>query len=882
MPNRLKVLRTTAAGTQPPTGVADDYGRLAINLTDSKMWAYNAAGTPSLIGYLVTDHSASKAYRIGDLVVQAQVLYSCIVNIPPKAFTSTDWQSVSDFRGELLYRAPTQQVQATMTMGTTGISFRVTANAGQVSDLMEWRNGADQVVSTIRPDGYPGPAFGRPTFRVDQVAHSFTAVGQPARFDGTNWVLADANTEAGFAIAVVKSIINANAFELQVAGRIDGMQNAAFESGAYVANSRYYVSVATPGKLTVTPPPDPADANPVLHTLSGGAAIINVAFPLSASGGGGTATTQNVTQNPNPFTAVGQVAAYSGAQWALANPATASLVPIGLISATAGFNFSVVTSGLITGITAGACVVFPLTPGQAYYANAAGLLTATPPTSSPLGASPILWAISGASGVVMPGQASPNLLRASQNLADLASIPTALTNLGLNDVVRTSRTLTAGTGLTGGGDLSANRSFALSAGSIASLALADTAVQPTRQVNTTGTGLTGGGDLSANRTIALAGQALAFNDFGGTGILIRTGDAAFTSRSIAAGDGIGVTNGSGITGNPSIAVDVTVVRTSRSVLAGDGITGGGTLAADRTIAVDSTVVRTTGDQTVGGIKTFSTAAVFSAGLSLPDSAAIVMGTGNDFSIVHNGSDTILTDSGTGSLLLRSSGIVFQNVAGTETMLSAAQDGAVTLFFNNSAWLATNANGVQLEGTITGGALATLAEAEGGVTAGKLLDTVRGTDLVKARRSQTPNSIGLSGTAVTFTNIPTDVLELYVELALASLSGAGDFAIQLGTPAAGIVSAGYSSVSSIGSARSEANNCFIIRRGNGTAATGIVTLRRLPQTNLWTSTHTIANNGENSAVGGGVVNLATAADRLQFTRTTAVNFTAGDVRLEWVR
>lgn len=43
--------------------------------------------------------------------------------------------------------------------------------------------------------------------------------------------------------------------------------------------------------------------------------------------------------------------------------------------------------------------------------------------------------------------------------------------------VQPARTISAGTGLTGGGDLSANRSLALSAGSIASLALADSALQ---------------------------------------------------------------------------------------------------------------------------------------------------------------------------------------------------------------------------------------------------------------------------------------------------------------------------------------------------------------------------------------------------------------------
>ncbi|HOR06259.1 MAG TPA: hypothetical protein PLR67_02720, partial [Candidatus Dojkabacteria bacterium] len=35
------------------------------------------------------------------------------------------------------------------------------------------------------------------------------------------------------------------------------------------------------------------------------------------------------------------------------------------------------------------------------------------------------------------------------------------------------------------------------------------------------------------------------------------------------------------------------------------MTGGGDLTANRTLSLDSTVVRTTGDQTIGGIKTFS-------------------------------------------------------------------------------------------------------------------------------------------------------------------------------------------------------------------------------------------------------------------------------------
>lgn len=46
--------------------------------------------------------------------------------------------------------------------------------------------------------------------------------------------------------------------------------------------------------------------------------------------------------------------------------------------------------------------------------------------------------------------------------------------------------INAGTGLTGGGDLTANRTISLDAASIASLALADTAIQPGGVIPTTG------------------------------------------------------------------------------------------------------------------------------------------------------------------------------------------------------------------------------------------------------------------------------------------------------------------------------------------------------------------------------------------------------------
>lgn len=64
------------------------------------------------------------------------------------------------------------------------------------------------------------------------------------------------------------------------------------------------------------------------------------------------------------------------------------------------------------------------------------------------------------------------------NTADADKPVSTAVQSALDAKVPTSRTITAGTGLSGGGALSADRSLALSAGTLSSLALADTAVQP--------------------------------------------------------------------------------------------------------------------------------------------------------------------------------------------------------------------------------------------------------------------------------------------------------------------------------------------------------------------------------------------------------------------
>lgn len=99
----------------------------------------------------------------------------------------------------------------------------------------------------------------------------------------------------------------------------------------------------------------------------------------------------------------------------------------------------------------------------------------------------------------------------------------------------------------------------------ASAALSNLGGAPaTRQIST-GTGLTGGGDLSADRSLALTGQALALHNLATNGIIVRTGSGTVASRSLSAGANISVTNADGVSGNPTIAVTgLSAVATSGS------------------------------------------------------------------------------------------------------------------------------------------------------------------------------------------------------------------------------------------------------------------------------------------------------------------------------
>ena len=98
-----------------------------------------------------------------------------------------------------------------------------------------------------------------------------------------------------------------------------------------------------------------------------------------------------------------------------------------------------------------------------------------------------------------------------------------------------------------------------------------------------------------------------------------------------------------------------------------------------------------------------------------DNDKAIFGAGSDLQIYHDGSNSVIKDNGTGKLIIDTDGtaIEFQK-AGLETLATFATDGAVTLYNDNSAKLATTSTGIDVTGTVTADGLTVDGLSIGGI------------------------------------------------------------------------------------------------------------------------------------------------------------------------
>ena len=276
---------------------------------------------------------------------------------------------------------------------------------------------------------------------------------------------------------------------------------------------------------------------------------------------------------------------------------------------------------------------------------------------------------------------------------------------------------------------------------------------PSTRIIASGTGLTGGGDLSADRVISIAA--------GGVGVteLSLTGVTAGTYGSGSAVPVLTIDATGRVTTVTTAALSVTgFVPTLRTVTAGNGLTGGGSLASDITLTANfsSTTPLALGSATAGVANTLSRGDHIHPALDLSDTnqtqGALPLGrggTGDALSpvagavVYSTGSKFALSSLGSIGQVLVSNGTAapsWLTLTGTGTVSSIDVSGGTT-------GLTTSGGPITTSGTITIGG--TLAVASGGTgqttyTNGQLLiGNTTGNTLTKATLT--------AGTNVTITN-----------------------------------------------------------------------------------------------------------------------------------
>jgi len=87
-------------------------------------------------------------------------------------------------------------------------------------------------------------------------------------------------------------------------------------------------------------------------------------------------------------------------------------------------------------------------------------------------------------------------------------------------------------------------------------------------------------------------------------------------------------------------------------------------------------------------------------INFADNKKLIFGAGSDLQIYHNGSASLISDTGTGDLFIRASNALRLQSADNENYLVANANGSLNLYYDNSQKLATTATGIDVTGTAT--------------------------------------------------------------------------------------------------------------------------------------------------------------------------------------
>ena len=87
-------------------------------------------------------------------------------------------------------------------------------------------------------------------------------------------------------------------------------------------------------------------------------------------------------------------------------------------------------------------------------------------------------------------------------------------------------------------------------------------------------------------------------------------------------------------------------------------------------------------------------------VDIGDNCCILLGASDDLRIYHDGTNSFINDQGTGSLYLQTNAFRLVAASGTENIISAFENGAVNLFYDNASKLQTTSAGINVCGSGT--------------------------------------------------------------------------------------------------------------------------------------------------------------------------------------
>ena len=141
--------------------------------------------------------------------------------------------------------------------------------------------------------------------------------------------------------------------------------------------------------------------------------------------------------------------------------------------------------------------------------------------------------------------------------------------------------------------------------------------------------------------------------------------------------------------------------TGISTFGGD-VSIGGTLTYQDVSHIDAVGIITAqeGIQVLANGLTITGVSTFNDNIDLQDDDKILIGTGDDLQIYHDGTHSRIVDNrDTGTLRLQADNFKVIDKDAGETLISAVVDGAVELYHNNSKKLETSSGGVTVTGTV---------------------------------------------------------------------------------------------------------------------------------------------------------------------------------------